>query len=254
MQPATSSKPKPLPSGVPNSDAHAFAAAHAKTKAGPAVGGIVTVAIGGEKEGNDEEQQCGGHERRTETTGWGHVFQREPPRLAEPVRKRGRQVHGERHAVLPEHGIGRGDDILATAVKRQAGKSVGAWQRHRPPAHFIHRDEIEFPALQRPDRAVEKLWRDFARLVGLERRRTPRAHPFEPQDNSGAAGLPLLQPEVAAEIGELHPAALQDPDIQRQRPAPNYIPARPQQPDCHYPLLTFPCEGRAKSKIVNNFL
>ena len=171
-----------------------------------------------------------------------------------PVRKRGRQVDGEGHAVLRQHRIGLRDDILAAAVEGQAGKSVGLWQRDRPPAHFVHRDQIEVPALQRTNRPVEKLRRDFAPPVRLKRAGIARTHALEPQDDAGAAGLPLLQPEVAAEIGELHPGPPQNSDIRRQRPALNHGRAAPAAAGLYYPLLTFPCEGRPKPKIVNNFI
>ena len=162
-----------------------------------------------------------------------HVFQRKPPGFAEPVRKRGRQVDGEGHAVLRQHGIGLRDDILAAAVEGQAGKSIGLRQRDRPPAHFVHRDQIEVPALQRTNRPVEKLRRDFTPPVRLKRAGIARTHALEPQNDAGAAGLPLLQPEVAAEIAELHPGSPQNSDIRRQRPAPNHTVALPPpRPDC----------------------
>src|SRR5207302_10721234 len=110
----------------------------------------------------------------------------------------------------------------------------------RPPAHFVHRDQVEVPALQRTNRPVEKLRRDFAPSVRLKRAGIARTHALEPQNDAGAAGLPLLQPEVAAEIAELHPGPPQNSDIRRQGPSPPTVAVPPPRTDCitlcrHFP-------------------
>ena len=51
-----------------------------------------------------------------------HLLEREPPRLAEAVRKRRRHVDGEGNAMFRQHRIGRRDQILVGAVECQADK------------------------------------------------------------------------------------------------------------------------------------
>ena len=131
-----------------------------------------------------------------------HLLEREPPGFADTVGKRGRHVNGERHPMRREHRIGRRDQILIGAVERQADEAPALGERHRPSAHLVHRDDIVFPALQRPDRAVEESRRDFAGFQRLKTHRTPRAHALESQDDAGTAGLASSQPRNAAEIGK----------------------------------------------------
>ena len=59
-----------------------------------------------------------------------------------------------------------------------------------PPAPFqvVHADDVEFPALERADGAIQKFWRD---LIGEQRLEPPamsRPHALKTQDDSGAAG------------------------------------------------------------------
>ena len=121
------------------------------------------------------------------------LLERKPPGFAETIGKRGRHVNRERHAMLRQHRIGRGDHILGSAVEGQADEASRGRHRHRAAADLVHPDHVIFPALQRPDSAVEEFRGDLGRLQRLECRAPPRAHALEAQDRADAANLPLLQ-------------------------------------------------------------
>ena len=156
-----------------------------------------------------------------------HLFKREPPWLAKAVRERGRHINGEGHIMSRQHRIGRRHQILVAAVECQADKPSSRRQRDRAPASLVHRHDIKFPALQRPDRSIEKFGRDFPRFERLKRRRAPRAHALKPQNHAGAAGPASPQPWHAAEIGEFQFQACQETDIGWQRVAPGMRLASP---------------------------
>ena len=67
-----------------------------------------------------------------------HLFKREPPCLAQTVRKRRRHVNGKGHAMSRQYRIGRTHQILVAAVEGQAHKSLGRSQPDRALANLVH--------------------------------------------------------------------------------------------------------------------
>ena len=114
------------------------------------------------------------------------------------------------------------DDVLAAAVEGQAGKSVGfgSVTARRHTSSIETRSNFQrFSARIVRSRNCGVISRHWLRL---KRRGSRGTHALEPQDDSGAAGLPLPQPEVAAEISELHPGPLQDPISDANVPPPSH--------------------------------
>ena len=157
------------------------------------------------------------------------LLEAEPPGLAEVVRERGRQVDRKGHAVPRQHRIGRRDQVLVAAVEGQTGEPSRQGQRHRAPACLVDPDDIVFPALQRPDRAVEKFRGDFVGAARLKARAAPRAHPLEAQNDAGAAGAPPAQPPETAEPGELQSKAGQKSVVGCQRHVLKLRPIAPRR-------------------------
>ncbi|MBA7709143.1 hypothetical protein ES703_118055 [subsurface metagenome] len=140
-----------------------------------------------------------------------HLLQRQPPGFAEPVRKRGGQIERIGHVVLLQDWKGVGDEILVAAVKGQRDEARAHRRRQRAMAGLVHGDDVVFPALQRPDGAVEEPRGDLVRLMRLEQAHMRGTDVLEPQHHAGPAGLTLLQPRIEAEIRELHLCPLQKP-------------------------------------------
>ena len=183
-------------------------------------------------------------------------FQRQPPGLAETVRKRGRQVDRERHAVPRQHRIGRRDDILVAAVEGQARRT--AWPSASVTARR-HTSSIE---------TISNFQRFSARIVRsrncgviscaakrLKAAGVARPHAFEPQNDAGAADAPPPQPNSRWKPGQLQPglvSKIRFPDDNVR--VPRCGRPAPPRPHCPYSLLTFLCKGRPKPKNVNNLL
>ena len=145
-----------------------------------------------------------------------HRFKREPPDLADTIGKCRRNIDGEGNAVPRQDRIGPIDQVLVAAVECQADKPPRRRQRHRPPAHLVDRNEIEVPALQGADGAIEEFGRDLTGFERLEPRGTARADPLEPQHDAGDTGPRLHETGIAAEVSELQSEALQKPAIRWQ--------------------------------------
>ena len=80
-----------------------------------------------------------------------HRFEREPPQLADPVGKAGRDVDGERHVRFFQDRIGELQRVAVAVVEGDADETPREIALDQAAVHLVEADEIDADAAQLDD-------------------------------------------------------------------------------------------------------
>ena len=140
------------------------------------------------------------HQQHDAVVARDHLFERDPPKLTEPIRKAGRHVDGKRHLRRLEDRIGKFLVVAVAVVERDAREAAAKIPFEHAAIHLVERDEVDPRAAQMPHHPFEKARRDLEQAIGLEPVAARRSHVVKHQDRADAADERPHQHMRAAEV------------------------------------------------------